>query len=100
MTILGMLGGFTLALAALLAQEHSGPHWTYKGKHGPAHWGELDERFNACSMGHRQSPIDIRSAKLADLPPIQFAYQPTPLHPRDARPIQALHGREVLASKK
>src|SRR5262249_38805899 len=29
---------------------------------------------------HRQSPIDIRNPQKADLPPIQFAYKPSPLH--------------------
>ena len=78
--ILGMLGPFALALGALVAQEHSGPHWSYGGKDGPRHWGELDKSFTACMAGHRQSPIDIRGAKTADLPAIQFAYHPAPLH--------------------
>jgi len=47
---------------------------------GPDHWGELDNDFSACQTGHHQSPIDIRNPKSADLPPIQFAYQGTPLH--------------------
>jgi carbonic anhydrase len=75
-----MLAAFALVVGAPLAQEHAGPHWSYGGKDGPSHWGELDKTFSACKVGHKQSPIDIRAPKAADLPPIQFAYQPTPLH--------------------
>jgi len=63
-----------------LAQQHTAPHWTYGGKEGPEHWAELDQSFSACQQGHKQSPIDIRDAKPADLPAIQFDYKSTPLH--------------------
>jgi carbonic anhydrase len=76
----GVLAAFALTLSAPFAQEHAGPHWSYGGKGGPDHWGELDKTFSSCKLGHHQSPIDIRAAKSAELPPIQFAYQPTPLH--------------------
>jgi len=62
------------------AQEHAGPHWSYRGADGPDHWGELDKTFGTCQTGHQQSPIDIRGARSADLPPIQFDYRRTPLH--------------------
>ena len=65
---------------AALAQEHAGPHWSYRGADGPTHWGELDKGFATCQLGHLQSPIDIRAPKAADLPPIQVAYRPAPLH--------------------
>lgn len=78
--ICAVFAAFVLVIAAPLAQEHGSPHWTYGGSDGPAHWSELDKTFSACQLGHRQSPIDIRAPKAADLPPIQFAYQPTPLH--------------------
>src|SRR5262245_18873432 len=76
----GLVAALALCAGALLAQEHAGPHWTYEGKHGPDHWGDLDKSFSACQQGHHQSPIDIRAPKAADLPPIQFAYRPAPLH--------------------
>jgi carbonic anhydrase len=76
----GLLAALALAVGVTFAQEHQGPHWTYGGADGPAHWGELDKAFSACQQGHHQSPIDIRSPTAADLPPIQFAYRPTPLH--------------------
>ena len=68
-----------LALVAASAQQHAAPHWTYAGKEGPDHWAELDKTFSTCQQGHRQSPIDIRDAKPADLPAIQFDYKSTPL---------------------
>ncbi len=78
--ISGMLAALALVVGAPLAQEHTGPHWSYGGNDGPDHWGALDPSFSACQMGHRQSPIDIRAPKAADLPPLGFAYQRTPLH--------------------
>lgn len=78
-----LIGGVLAACAALAGAplaQHAGPHWGYEGSNGPDHWGALDKTFEACQAGHAQSPIDIRSAKPADLPAIQFAYQPTPLH--------------------
>jgi carbonic anhydrase len=63
------------------AQDHPPAHtWDYSKAHGPGHWAELSPEFAACKTGHRQSPIDIRDPKKADLPPIQFDYQPSPLH--------------------
>jgi hypothetical protein len=51
----------------------------YQGHGGPAKWAELDHDFAACKLGKVQSPIDIRGAKAADLPPIRFSYKPSPL---------------------
>ena len=59
--------------------QAEGKHWSY-GKHGgPAEWGEVDPAFASCQLGKVQSPIDIRDAKVADLPAIKFDYQPAPL---------------------
>jgi carbonic anhydrase len=75
----GLLGAFAFLVAVLIAQEHAGPHWTYTGAEGPDHWAGLEQDFAACGTGRHQSPIDIRAPKAADLPPLQFAYSPTPL---------------------
>jgi carbonic anhydrase len=79
-TLVSVLIAFALVAGVPAAQEHHGPHWSYAGKAGPEHWSELDKAFAPCQAGHHQSPIDIRAPKPADLPPMQFAYQPTPLH--------------------
>ncbi len=57
---------------ALAEQE---VHWTYSGKHGPEHWGELSEAFVACREGKSQSPIDIVDPIDTDLVPIALAYR-------------------------
>jgi carbonic anhydrase len=71
---------FVIAVASA-AQEHHPEHiWDYGEARGPNHWGELRPEFAPCKSGHRQSPIDIRNPRKADLPPIQFDYKPSPLH--------------------
>jgi carbonic anhydrase len=52
--------------------EHA--HWGYSGSEGPAHWAKLSPEFAACGKGRNQSPIDIRNAAQAKLPPIKFDY--------------------------
>jgi len=56
-----------------------GGHWAYTGHGAPKEWGDLDPAFTTCKLGKHQSPIDIRGAKAADLPAIQFDYIPSPL---------------------
>lgn len=70
-----------IALSCLsLTAFAEGPHWTYEGSHGPAHWAELDKSFSECKLGHSQSPIDIRGTKSkADAPDLEFSYQAVPL---------------------
>lgn len=69
----------TLVLKA--AQEQHPEHtWDYGESKGPSHWAELSSEFAPCKNGHRQSPIDIRNPRKADLPPIVFDYKPSPLH--------------------
>jgi len=53
--------------------------WSYAGADGPSHWGDLDPAYAACKTGKEQSPIDIRSAKKAELPVIRFEYKSGPL---------------------
>jgi len=77
----GMVLPLMLLLAApLFAQHHESGHWGYDGAEGPSHWAEMNPEFAVCGSGHHQSPIDIRNARKADLPPIQVSYQPSPLH--------------------
>jgi carbonic anhydrase len=54
--------------------------WSYEGPKGADHWGELDPEYAACKDGKEQSPIDIRSAKKADLPALRFEYKSGPLN--------------------
>lgn len=79
-----VLFAFILSLLALpaftCAQEAHPPHWAYEGKEGPENWGRLNSSYAACSMGHTQSPIDIKDAKKADLPALKFDYHAAPLN--------------------
>jgi carbonic anhydrase len=68
-----------LAASPVFADE-AGPAWSYKGPTGPAHWASLGPDFEVCKAGKFQSPIDVRGAKMTALPPIEFSYQPSPLH--------------------
>jgi carbonic anhydrase len=61
------------------AQEAHPPHWAYEGTEGPKEWGSLDSSYAACSVGKTQSPIDIKGAKKADLPALNFSYRAVPL---------------------
>ena len=54
-------------------------HWSYTGATGADKWGSLDKAYETCGQGQRQSPIDIRRTVRADLPTIQFDYQPVAL---------------------
>jgi carbonic anhydrase len=79
-----LLGSITTATlfgsVAIIPQEtEHHAHWAYEGKDGPNKWATLDPAYSECKVGHHQSPIDIRHAEKADLPPIQFDYSPTPL---------------------
>ncbi|GMR04434.1 MAG: carbonic anhydrase family protein [Thermodesulfobacteriota bacterium] len=52
-------------------------HWSYEGDTGPAYWGELSEKFEACSEGKSQSPIDIRETVKVSDGKVKFNYKPT-----------------------
>jgi carbonic anhydrase len=65
-----------LAVAAAPA-EHAAPHWDYEGLAGPESWGKLQAEFSNCSVGTRQSPIDIRDGVKVQLDPVQFDYKPS-----------------------
>jgi carbonic anhydrase len=71
---------FTAALA-LCAESpaEEGKHWSYAGDTGPSHWGELNEQYSACSLGKKQSPVDIAHPQYGKLPAIEFNYKPSEL---------------------
>ena len=72
-----------LLCAALLPvaafAENAPAHWSYEGATGPQNWSKLEADFSTCKLGHNQSPIDIRKTSKAKLPPLEFAYSPSPL---------------------
>ena len=67
--------GLLLLAVCAGAAAQTGAPWDYAGKRGPLEWGRLDPAYKACSQGHQQSPVDIRSAHLdKSLQPIEFHY--------------------------
>jgi carbonic anhydrase len=53
--------------------------WSHEGRLGPDKWAKLDADYARCGDGKWQSPIDVRNAIRADLPPIRITYRPVPL---------------------
>ena len=74
-----LLAGIALAIAAPAAFGGGEAIWSYAGKTGPEHWGDLAASWGVCGKGHYQSPIDIRNGIDADLGEVDAAIQPTPL---------------------
>jgi carbonic anhydrase len=52
-----------------------GAHWGYTGEGSPEHWGELDEKNIACSIGKNQSPVDLSGMVDAKLPKLVVGYK-------------------------
>jgi carbonic anhydrase len=75
--LLALLSLAALVVAATPRAQWKTP-WSYEGPQGPEHWADLDPAYSACN-GHEQSPIDIRGAQRAALPPLRFEYQSGPL---------------------
>ncbi len=70
------LCGFT---QTVLSQEKNSV-WSYTGKTGPTHWGELSRDYTMCQQGMNQSPIDIVDATFDRLFTLVFDYRPSPLN--------------------
>lgn len=49
-------------------------HWGYTGDVAPSHWSELNKKFNMCSEGKQQSPINIVPTKDIELPALNLNY--------------------------
>ena len=62
------------------AADSSGAHWGYSGSAGPAHWGDLSDKYAICKSGKNQSPINITSAVEANLSQLNFHYEDSEIH--------------------
>ena len=74
-TIVRLFLSFALFQAATYAQKAS-LAWSYQGSDGPNDWGKLDP----ASVGHTQSPVDIKGTKKSDLPALRLDYKTVPLN--------------------
>jgi carbonic anhydrase len=73
--LLKSLGGLALCpLCASAGLASDGAHWSYEGRHGPEHWGDVDAASRVCAGGAQQSPIVIDAVTEAALPPLQFSW--------------------------
>ena len=41
-------------------------HWSYKGKTGPEHWGDMNPDYAVCTKGKEQSPINIETSHVIE----------------------------------
>jgi len=49
-----------LAIFIIIFSASCKQEWSYEGKAGAEHWGELDEKYKFCKVGYNQSPIDVK----------------------------------------
>ncbi|XP_019427005.1 PREDICTED: alpha carbonic anhydrase 1, chloroplastic-like [Lupinus angustifolius] len=73
---------FSITVFALStsAHEHSKVEFGYTGPNGPEQWGSLSPKFEACSKGKAQSPVNIAQASVVwnkKLKPLKRHYIPT-----------------------
>ena len=80
-SVLAIVVGAVLSLAAAAGYGADAEHWSYSGPTGPAKWNTLEKGFAQCKLGQVQSPIDIpdEKARKGDLSPLLFNYKPSPL---------------------
>ncbi|MFC1746887.1 carbonic anhydrase family protein [Candidatus Neomarinimicrobiota bacterium] len=48
--------------------------WGYAGKTGPDYWGLMDRTYEACSLGTRQSPVDLSASGVLSNKIIRLEY--------------------------
>ncbi len=53
--------------------EHA-KHWGYTGDVAPKNWSELNPKFNMCSEGKQQSPINLVATSDIELPALDMNY--------------------------
>lgn len=73
-----MFGAAILLGGAVVANAADKGNWGYNIENGPAHWAELDSKYETCGTGQTQSPIDIPSDTGLGAPKITFNYTSGP----------------------
>lgn len=77
--LLALTSALSLSACALSSSHHdTAPHWSYEGKEGPAHWGELSKKYVDCQHGRNQSPVDFSAAEQTSGGKLNHQYAPTP----------------------
>jgi carbonic anhydrase len=55
---------------------HGDHPWAYEGQKGPDKWGALKADYEACAVGHEQSPIDLTGGVDAEIANISLHWTP------------------------
>lgn len=71
--------GSAMDTLSIVGKSRARKSWSYEGKAGPAHWGELSDDYHMCSDGQAQSPINIDAADGNATGEIEFDYRLTPM---------------------
>lgn len=66
-----------LAINTQVSAAEGSTQWSYSGKNGPDHWGDLSADYELCKTGHLQSPIDVTDGAGANFKGLAFHYAPT-----------------------
>lgn len=66
-----------LAISTDVSAAEGSTDWSYSGKKGPDHWGDLSADYALCKSGHLQSPIDVTGGAGAKFKGLAFHYAPT-----------------------
>ena len=77
--IAGLILILMIALPGSAWAAAKAPHWSYGGADNPTQWGELDNNFELCKTGTKQSPINLEGATQGEPSSLVFNYQDTPL---------------------
>ncbi len=81
-----------LAVASVGCGESNSPEdslkpeltqWTYQGESGPERWASIDDEYEVCEVGRRQSPVDLTGAERANFPRITTDYRPEHIEVED-----------------
>jgi carbonic anhydrase len=71
-TIIAIFIVFVVALLLSEGEPKKLAHWDYSEDKGPKEWANLDERYNMCTQGKNQSPINIINSIDAKLPNLEL----------------------------
>ena len=60
---LSVLAAICAASIPAVSLAEPPPNWSYTGKDGAEHWGDLSPVYAACRLGKNQSPVDLSDIK-------------------------------------
>jgi len=73
---LSVLAAICAASIPAVSLAEPPPNWSYTGKDGAEHWGDLSPVYAACRLGKNQSPVDLSDIKTTRDNSVKFHYEP------------------------